>query len=348
MAVFGSMKPALTALVFLCLLGFADAGGTGPRDAKGHGRKREGRYQGRDYGYHRSSDHAHFVKARSPSHSRRRRRRRSKSDSRTPDRRKPAEQQPQMSPGYVEYKKQKQEAAAWQERRLQAQALALCLEEREQQRQVEQAAAFAALAPPLPKHSLPPLNLGSQPASSGQEGPAAGSGGVPPLPRKSKAKAQAKVKEAPANGKIPVSSLKLLEAELGHVVSLRDKPLTAQAVETRIAEAKPAGQSQDGSGHSERPPFLKVPCSLWGVGFGFLLWVLVLVSPAFFFCPPSPNIEAGVWSSFRHGTPFSNFSHCDVAKYWETLSGIPIMAPGATVVFASVLRNLVHAHVLAE
>ena len=68
---------------------------------------------------------------------------------------------------------------------------------------------------------------------------------MPPLPRKSKAKAQAKAKEAPANEKIPVSSLKLLEAELGHVVSLGDKPLTVQAVETRIAEAKPAGKSLD-------------------------------------------------------------------------------------------------------
>ena len=68
----------------------------------------------------------------------------------------------------LEYKQQKQEALAWQERRLQAQALALCLEEREQQRQAsrEQMASVQsqpsavqstgqAQVPPLPEHKKP-------------------------------------------------------------------------------------------------------------------------------------------------------------------------------------------------
>ena len=40
--------------------------------------------------------------------------------------------------------------------------------------------------------------------------------------------------------------LRLLAAELGHVLNLGNKPLTAQAVETRLISAKPPGKVLDG------------------------------------------------------------------------------------------------------
>ena len=97
----------------------------------------------------------------------RRRRRRSKSDSRSPDKRpsskKPAEAK--ESPGCLEYKQQKLEAQQWQERRLQAQALAMCLEEREQQKLQAQLMAGQSSQPPA---GIPPL-----PHPSGSVAPAA-------------------------------------------------------------------------------------------------------------------------------------------------------------------------------
>ena len=163
------MKPSATAMLMLLLLagaGLAEAGRPGGREAKGswskgHGRRQEFRDERRHY------DAPRRRRDDSREHSSRRRRRRSKSDSRTPDKRKSSKKptEAKESPGYLEYKQQKQEALAWQERRLQAQALALCLEEREQQKQAgrEQMASLqfqpsavqstgSAQVPPLPEH----------------------------------------------------------------------------------------------------------------------------------------------------------------------------------------------------
>jgi hypothetical protein len=41
-----------------------------------------------------------------------------------------------------------------------------------------------------------------------------------------------------------------------------------------------------------------------------------------------------------------HISHSDVAWYWESLSGIPILAPGATVVFAAVCKKFLKSHIL--
>ena len=41
-----------------------------------------------------------------------------------------------------------------------------------------------------------------------------------------------------------------------------------------------------------------------------------------------------------------HISHSDVAWYWESLSGIPILAPGATVVFAAVCKEFLKSHIL--
>ena len=235
------MKPAMKIMFFLCLFAgtwIAEAG-KGQREAKGQGR----RYDGRSHkDSHRSSyeydyyDHVHDR--RGSSHSRRRRRRRS-SDSRTPDchRRRSAEKPPKNSPGYEEYKRQKQEAAAWQERHLQAQALALCLEERERQKISAQQQPAPVVSPPAPA-AAPEI----QPAqSSGLE--------IPPLPQqecKTQVQPKGKGKPQPAQSdKIPVAYLKLLEAELGHIVNFGNKPLTVGAVESQLQAVKPAGKRLD-------------------------------------------------------------------------------------------------------
>ena len=44
---------------------------------------------------------------------------------------------------------------------------------------------------------------------------------------------------------IPLSSLRLVEAELGHCLSLGNKPLTSEALEKRLAAAKPKGKMMD-------------------------------------------------------------------------------------------------------
>lgn len=218
------MRPALKALFFLCLfveVWVVDAGGRG-QPTKGHGRKHEsfGRDSRHSYFYY---DHDRHRERRESSHSRRRRRRKSRSESRTPDKRKSSDKLPKNSPGYEEYKRQKQEAAAWQERRLQAEALAMCLEEREQLKQ----AAVAAGVPKAP------------PGQTGHDTSTAQGSAVPKLPSKHTTQVQDPPKESSlADVKIPVVSLKLLEAELGHAVDLGQSPLSAKSLEALIVQPK--------------------------------------------------------------------------------------------------------------
>ena len=161
------MKPAAMALVMLLLFAGASLAEAGrqPRDAKGswgrHGYRRQDHNNSRQ-------PYGHFPVHRDDARkSSRRRRRRSKSDSRSPDKcpssKKPAEAK--ESPGYLKYKQQKLEAQQWQERRLQAQALAMCLEEREQQKLQAQLIAGRSSQPPA---GIPPL-----PHPSGSVAPAA-------------------------------------------------------------------------------------------------------------------------------------------------------------------------------
>ena len=154
----------------------------------------------------------------------RRRRRRSKSDSRSLKGvgrgKKPAEAK--ESPGYLEYKQQKFEAQQWQERRLQAQALALCLEEREQQK-LQAQGSQQSLIPPLPTGRPAAPEVAPPPQKVDPPSSVASEGGL-------------------AAGLIPTSTLRLIEAELGHCVSLGDKPLTAEALESVLATAKRKGK----------------------------------------------------------------------------------------------------------
>ena len=229
------MKPAVRCLLLLCLLSaswLAEAARPGQKDTgRGQwGRKGDGRFSDRDSHHRRKSDY--YARADSRTHSRGRRRRRSKSDSRSPARsKKPSEPACKESPGYTEYKRQKQEALAWQERHLQAQALALCLEEREKQKKsAEQADSSAG-----PAHF-------TQPTVAEVKAPKARSS-VPPMPSKSVPNREPDSDEVSDGDKIPVAILKLVEAELGHTVSFGNKPLTSQSVETRLASAKPPGKS---------------------------------------------------------------------------------------------------------
>ena len=242
------MKPAVRVLVFLCLLGgswLAEAGRHGQKEtSKGQwGRKGDGRYSDRDSHHRHSFDY--YARTDSRTHSRGRRRRRSKSDSRSPARsKKPSEPACKDSPGYIEYKRQKQETLAWQERHLQAQALALCLEEREKKKKAEQAAI--GLNPPV-----------QQPAAD-VSAPLAQSS-VPHLPTRPSVPSHGPDSEKnPDENQIPVAILKLLEAELGHSVSFGNKPLTRKAVETRLASAKPPAKSLNSFivryGNGKAPP----------------------------------------------------------------------------------------------
>ena len=150
------MKPALKTLLLLFLLGGAwlvEAGKHGRHDAnKGQwGRKGDGRYSDRDHS--RKHEYAYYSKADSRAHPRGHRHRRSKSDSRSSARTKKSEKPAKDSPGYEEDKRQcqKAEAAAWQERRLQAQALELLLEERELQKKAESSQLANPEPAPVPK-----------------------------------------------------------------------------------------------------------------------------------------------------------------------------------------------------
>ena len=240
------MRPSAMALVFLLLLagaglaeaGLAEAGRQNHPDTKGSwGRKGHGRHQDpRSEKLH----YGHYYPKRDDSrNSSRRRRRRSKSDSRSPERRrqskKPAEAK--ESPGYLEYKQQKFEAQQWQERRLQAQALALCLEEREQQK-LQAQGSQQSLIPPLPTGRPAAPEVAPPPQKVDPPSSVASEGGL-------------------AAGLIPTSTLRLIEAELGHCVSLGDKPLTAEALESVLATAKRKGKSMDsfiGRYGSKAPP----------------------------------------------------------------------------------------------
>jgi hypothetical protein len=120
---------------------------------------------------------------------------------------------------------------------LQAQALALCLEERERQKISAQQQPAPVVSPPAPA-AAPEI----QPAqSSGLE--------IPPLPQqecKTQVQPKGKGKPQPAQSdKIPVAYLKLLEAELGHIVNFGNKPLTVGAVESQLQAVKPAGKRLD-------------------------------------------------------------------------------------------------------
>ena len=355
------MKPAMKIMFFLCLFAgtwIAEAG-KGQREAKGQGR----RYDGRSHkDSHRSSyeydyyDHGHDR--RGSSHSRRRRRRRS-SDSRTPDRhrRRSAEKPPKNSPGYEEYKRQKQEAAAWQERHLQAQALALCLEERERQKISAQQQPAPVVSPPAPA-AAPEI----QPAqSSGLE--------IPPLPQqecKTQVQPKGKGKPQPAQSdKIPVAYLKLLEAELGHIVNFGNKPLTVGAVESQLQAVKPAGKRLDGflTRYGQKAPPTRIAAKIkmaaallkelqfWNITICvgcwlFWFWCGYFVhvwKPVSFF--PIPHYWTRSLELFQAWYTI-HISHSDVAWYWESLSGIPILAPGATVVFAAVCKKFLKSHIL--
>ena len=42
-----------------------------------------------------------------------------------------------------------------------------------------------------------------------------------------------------------------------------------------------------------------------------------------------------------------HITHADVASYWQSLTGVPVLAPGATLAVASVLQRAVQAYLVA-
>ena len=213
------MKSVSLSLVFLILIGnswLVDAGRHDHREfPKGSGRKGEGKFHS-GQGRRRHSDYYHDERRDSRTQSRHRRRRRSRSeDSRSPPRRKSSVKPPRGSPGYEEYKKQKKEAETWQERRMQAQALVACLEEREQQR-AQSSASAGQLGPANPVLPPPPTFAG---AGQGQQ-------------------------EAPCDT-IPISILRLVEAEMDHAVAFGNSPLNPPDFESKLLSAKVKGKCLD-------------------------------------------------------------------------------------------------------
>ena len=186
-----------------------------------HGHHQHGR--SREYGYlPRRGDSR-------PKSKDRRRRKGSKSRSSSAGRRTSKVEQP--SPGYVEYKRQKQEAACQQERRLQAQAIAAVLEEREMHRQAANLAAVGQMqgVPPLP---------GAQGQAQAQV----------PMP------GQALWQHAPgmspnvgAGQQILVSpaALHVLQAELQHKVDLGSSPLSIDDLSSKLGTLKGSGKQLD-------------------------------------------------------------------------------------------------------
>ena len=143
-------------------------------------------------GRSRKHEYAYYFEGRySRTHSRGHRRRCSKSDSCSPARTKRL-QSAKDSPGYEEYKRQKAEAAAWQACRLQAQALALCLEERELQEKAESSQPLANVGPPPTSELAPAPKVAESASHSKLESEHERSppkNVVPPLPNRAKAKA---------------------------------------------------------------------------------------------------------------------------------------------------------------
>ena len=357
------MKPSATAVLMLFLLagaGLVEAGRAGGREAKGswgkgHGRRQEFRDE------RRHSDAPRRRREDSREHSSRRRRRRSKSDSRTPDKRKSSEKpaEAKESPGYLEYKQQKQEALAWQERRLQAQALALCLEEREQQRPASREQMASVQSQPSAVQStgqaqVPPLPEHKKPVEPTERTPDFFTGSSKPsTPRNSR--------DGSPEELIPLSSLRLVEAELGHCLSLGNKPLTSEALEKRLAAAKPKGKMMDAFitryGNDKKTPptritakaklmasivkglpawdtYILVGCFFSGflIG-GFVVFFTVLLYP-----------QNRHWEGLKAWWTL-HVTHADLAGYW--LTGIPVVGWGATLAVASVIQRTVQAYLVA-
>ena len=228
---------ALLVLVLLASAYIVQAGKRGRDTFKGQGSGRGSYNRGRGYSDRDRPEYYYYSRG-SSSHGRRRR---SKSDSRSPDRRRSSKQPAKElkdSPGYAEYKLQKAEAAAQQERRLQAQALAACLEER---------AGVAAAAALGMNHAQAAHQLGAPPQ------------GIPPMPGQwvwqhpGQAQPQGAAQQqqvaqdcgADKDSLISVAVLKLLEAELGHFVDLGSDPLPVSELETKLAQAKGQGKLMD-------------------------------------------------------------------------------------------------------
>ena len=219
------MKPSLRFIIVAAILiggQIAEAGRKGDPD-RGWGPRQNRQHRARDDP--RGTDAYYFPNRGSRASSSRHRRRRSKSRSETPERRRSSQKAAKDSPGYEEYKKQKLEAAAQHERRLQAQALASCLEERQN--------AMAAM-----------FNGGQVPHQ--QPLPAA-----PPLPgqwawqQAGQAPPQNPPKPPVEDPKVPVAVLRIIEAELGHAVDLGHSPLEPKALEDQLAQARGKGKSMD-------------------------------------------------------------------------------------------------------
>lgn len=232
----------LMLLLLLCGVGLAEAGKgshRGGRPGHHHSDEKHGHYQ-----HGRSREYAYLPRRGDsrPKSKDRRRRKGSKSRSSSAGRRTSKAEKP--SPGYVEYKRQKQEAACQQERRLQAQAIAAVLEEREMHRQAANLAAVGQMqgVPPLP---------GAQGQAQAQV----------PMP------GQALWQHAPgmspnvgAGQQILVSpaALRVLQAELQHKVDLGSSPLSIDDLSSKLGTLKGSGKQLDAIinryGNGEKAP----------------------------------------------------------------------------------------------
>ncbi|CAE7866689.1 unnamed protein product [Symbiodinium necroappetens] len=209
-------------LLFLLLMGgfvFAEAGRGGHRGER-PGPNRQGSHRDR-FPTHRDREYAYNSRSRRGDSRGRRRRKASKSRSSSAGKRTAKDEKP--SPGYLEYKQAKIEAASQHERRLQAQAIAAVLDERELQRQAAAAASMAAhpQMPPLP---------GNQARSPGE----ALWNHAPQMPPP-----QEQIQAVSAG------AVRLLQAELHHKVDLGTDPLTVEALAEKLSQCKGLGKQMD-------------------------------------------------------------------------------------------------------
>lgn len=223
-------------LVVQCQLVIAGRRG---QDAGGH-QNRRGNYHGKGSGRddHRSYGLQYAMTRDGRARSSRRRR----SESRTPEKRRSSQPPATESPGYLEYRKQKQEAAAQQERRLQAQALAACLEERQAAAQAAAMQMNAHVAAPVGIPPLPGFQGQLFWQNAGQLGQAQPQG-TPAVNQPPQGTPSAN--QAPAESLIPVHILKLIEAELAHCLSLGNKPMSSKELESALQQSKGKGKHLD-------------------------------------------------------------------------------------------------------
>lgn len=210
---------------------------------------------------------------------------------------------------------------------MQAQALALVLEERDKKRQMDQTSADPPVQPPSAASVVPPLPNKQLPSSDPVQA---------------------------CDERISVAMLRLLEAELDHAVSFGSQPLTASELETELVAAKAPGKSLNAfivrHGNGKSPPTrvaakAKLAAAILKDLRFSSYWLILGVWVFGVFCGLIINFGRPPVMPFPRTVELFqawwtiNFSHSDLAVFWQNFAGVPIITPGARAAFFQFVRG---------